>query len=77
RALKRAGVEKKERRLAIRIHPEVAIYLLEEEPRLVQTLGRQGSIDLELRDDPMLRLDEFRLLSRPAGRDVTELYAVA
>ena len=47
---------------------DVAIYLLEEEPKLVQTLGRQGQIDLELRDDPMLRLDEFRLMSRPAGR---------
>jgi ribonuclease G len=77
RALRRVGIEKKERKLAIRLHPEVAIYLLEEEPKLVQTLGRQGQIDLELRDDPMLRLDVFRLMSRPAGRDVTELYAVA
>jgi ribonuclease G len=77
RALRRVAVEKKERKLAIRLHPEVAIYLLEEEPKLVQALGRQGQIDLELRDDPMLRLDEFRLMSRPAGRDVTELYAVA
>jgi ribonuclease G len=77
RALKRAGTERKERKLAIRLHPDVALYLLEEEPRLVQSLGRQGGIDLELRDDPMLRLDEFRLMSRPAGRDVTELYAVA
>jgi len=25
----------------------------------------------------MMRLDEFRLMSRPAGRDVTDLYAVA
>ncbi len=77
RALKRASVEKKERRLAIRLHPDVALYLLEEEPKLVALLGRQGSIELEVRDDPMLRLDEFRLMSRPAGRDVTELYAVA
>ncbi len=77
RALKRAGIEKKERKLAIRIHPDVAIYLLEEEPKLVQTLGRLGGIELEIRDDPMLKLDEFRLMSRPAGRDVTELYAVA
>ncbi len=77
RALKRAGMEKKERRLAIRLHPDVALYLIEEEPKLVAMLGRQGSIELEVRDDPMLRLDEFRLMSRPAGRDVTELYAVA
>ncbi|HEY4101517.1 MAG TPA: Rne/Rng family ribonuclease [Gemmatimonadales bacterium] len=77
RAIKRAGTERKERRIAIRLHPDVALYLLEEEPKLVQALGRQGGIELELRDDPMLRLDEFRLMSRPAGRDVTELYAVA
>lgn len=77
RALKRAGMDKKERKLAIRIHPDVALYLLEEEPKLVPTLGRQGSFELEIRDDPMLRLDEFRLMSRPAGRDVTDLYAVA
>ncbi len=76
RALKRASSDKKERKLAVRIHPDVALYLLEEEPRLVRTLGKQGGLDLEMRDDPMLRLDEFRLMSRPAGRDVTEIYAV-
>ncbi|HEX3926833.1 MAG TPA: Rne/Rng family ribonuclease [Gemmatimonadales bacterium] len=77
RALKRAGVDQKERKLAIRLHPDVALYLVEEEPKLVTSLGRQGGLELEIRDDPMLRLDEFRLMSRPAGRDVTELYAVA
>jgi hypothetical protein len=25
----------------------------------------------------MIRLDDFRLMSRPAGRDVTQQYAVA
>jgi len=77
RALKRAGHEHRERQLAVRLHPEVALYLLEEEPRLLQTLSKMTGVDLELRDDPMMRLDEFRLMSRPAGRDVTELYAVA
>ena len=77
RARKRAGHEHRERQLTVRLHPEVALYLLEEEPRLLQTLSKLTSLDLELRDDPMMRLDEFRLMSRPAGRDVTELYAVA
>ena len=77
RALKRAGHEHRERQLTVRLHPEVALYLLEEEPRLLQTLSKLTALDLELRDDPMMRLDEFRLMSRPAGRDVTELYAVA
>ncbi len=77
RALKRAGHEHRERQLTVRLHPEVALDLLEEEPKLLQTLSKLTGLDLELRDDPMMRLDEFRLMSRPAGRDVTELYAVA
>ena len=77
RALKRAGHERRERQLSVRLHPEVALYLLEEEPRLLQTLTKMTGVDIELRDDPMMRLDEFRLMSRPAGRDVTDLYAVA
>jgi ribonuclease G len=77
RALKRAGHEHRERQLTVRLHPEVALYLLEEEPKLLHTLSKLTTLDLELRDDPMMRLDEFRLMSRPAGRDVTDLYAVA
>jgi ribonuclease G len=77
RALKRAGHEQRERQISVRLHPEVALYLLEEEPKLLQALGKITGLDIELRDDPMMRLDEFRLMSRPAGRDVTELYAVA
>ncbi|MFN8652892.1 MAG: Rne/Rng family ribonuclease [Gemmatimonadales bacterium] len=77
RSLKRAGRERRERQLSVRLHPEVALYLLEEEPRLIPNLGKATGLELELRDDPMMRLDEFRLMSRPGGRDVTELYAVA
>jgi ribonuclease G len=77
RSLRRAGHEHRERQLTVRLHPEVALYLLEEEPKFLQSLQKLTGLDLELRDDPMMRLDEFRLMSRPAGRDVTELYAVA
>lgn len=77
RSLKRAGRERRERQLAIRVHPDVALYFLEEEPKLIATLGKATGLELEIRDDPMMRVDEFRLMSRPAGRDVTEVYAVA
>ena len=77
RSLRRAGRERRERQLSVRLHPEVALYLLEEEPRFIPNLGKLTGLELELRDDPMMRLDEFRLMSRPGGRDVTELYAVA
>ena len=77
RSLKRAAVDNKDRRMTVRLHPEVALYLLEEEPQFLRTLSKQTSIDLEVRDDPMMKLDELKLMSQPAGRDVTENYLVA
>ncbi|HEX4561331.1 MAG TPA: Rne/Rng family ribonuclease [Gemmatimonadales bacterium] len=77
RSLKRAGADHKERQLAVRLHPEVAIYLVEQEPNFLRQLEKQTGLQLEVRDDPMMRLDEFRMMAKPAGRDVTEQYAVA
>ncbi len=77
RSLMRAGAEHKERQLAVRLHPDVALYLVEQEPNFLRQLEKQTGLELEVRDDPMMRLDEFRMMAKPAGRDVTELYAVA
>jgi ribonuclease G len=77
RTLRRVGHEHREKSLSVRIHPEVALYLLEEEPKLLAMLAKSNGLELDVRDDPMMHLDEFRLMSRPAGRDVTEQYAVA
>jgi len=77
RSLRRVAQEKKERRISVRLHPEVALYLLEEEPKLLAGISRASEVEIETRDDPMIPLDEFRLMSQPAGRDVTDLYAVA
>lgn len=77
RSLRRAAVEGRDRRMTVRLHPEVALYLLEEEPGLLKNLTKQTGIVLEIRDDPMMKLDEFKLMSQPAGRDVTESYLVA
>ncbi len=77
RSLKRAAVENKDPRMTVRLHPEVALYLMEQEPNFLKNLEKLTGIDLEVRDDPMMRLDEFKLMSQPAGRDVTEAYLVA
>ena len=77
RSLRRAAVEGKDPRMTVRLHPEVALYLLEDEPNFLKNLEKQTGIDLEIRDDPMMKLDEFKLMSQPAGRDVTEAYLVA
>lgn len=77
RSLKRVALERKEKQLTVRVHPEVALYLLEQEPRFLEEAESATGIHLELRDDPMLRVDEFRFVAQPVGRDVTEKYAVA
>jgi hypothetical protein len=53
----------------------VALRVIEEEPGLLERLRKRTRLDLHLRDDPLMRLDEFRLLSGPAETDVTEKYA--
>lgn len=77
RALRRAALAKKDQRLTVRMHPEVALYLVEEEPKLLAELRKSTGLKLEVRDDPVIRLDEYRLVSEPSGRDVTEQYEPA
>ena len=57
--------------------PDVAMYVLENEKDLMKKLEKAVGFGLELRDDPLLRPDEFKLVVKSAGRDVTQQYAVA
>src|SRR5260370_15998784 len=74
RSLKRAGADHKERQLSVRLHPEVALYLVEQEPNFLRQLEKQTGLELEVRDDPMMRLDQVRLMAKPAGREGTHPY---
>ena len=76
RAIRRVSVEGSERRITIRVHPQVALHILEEEPGLLRRLQKSFRLDLDLRDDPLMRQDEFRLLAGPADTDVTARYAL-
>ena len=76
RAIRRAGVENGKKPLVIRVHPEVAMYVLESEPHLLRKLGQTYRLELDIRDDPLMRQDEFRLLESPADTDVTAKYAL-
>jgi ribonuclease G len=75
RSVKRAAAGQSEKKLVVRVHPEVALQVIEGEPDFVRRLGRKTQLDLDLRDDPLMRQDEFRLLSGPAETDVTARYA--
>ncbi len=77
RSVKRMGAEGRKEHVVIKLHPEVAFYLLETEKDYLKKLERVGGFPVELRDDPLLRPDEFKLVQKGAGRDVTGQYAVA
>jgi ribonuclease G len=77
RSLRRIAVEGKRDNLLIKLHPDVAMYVLEQEQDLVRKLEKGANFSLELRDDPLLRPDEFKIVVKGAGRDVTQQYAVA
>ncbi|MEP7344179.1 MAG: Rne/Rng family ribonuclease [Gemmatimonadaceae bacterium] len=77
RSIKRMGVEGKRDHLLVKLHPDVALYVLENEQDLMKKLEKAVGFSLELRDDPLLRPDEFKLVVKSAGRDVTQQYAVA
>jgi ribonuclease G len=74
RSLKRAAAAGDGRSIVVRVHPEVALHVIEEEPDFVKRLRGRMRIGLDLRDDPLLREDEFKLLSGPAEEDVTSKY---
>ncbi len=77
RAVRRVAADKEERRLVIRLHPEVALHVLEEEPNFLRQLESELKIDIELRDDPLMNAEEFRILAGKADVDITSRYAVA
>jgi ribonuclease G len=76
RSIRRIAVQRSEKDVTIRVHPQVALYLLEEEPRFLRALENAVKIELEIRDDPLMKQDEFRILAGPADSDVTTKYAL-
>src|SRR5690606_26842332 len=68
RAIRRAGTEGTDREILIRVHPQVALHILEEEPNSLRRLEKSWRLNVDIRDDPLMRQDEFRLLSGPAAR---------
>jgi ribonuclease G len=77
RSVKRMAVEGRREHLVVKLHPEVALYVLDQEKDYLRKLEKAAGFGVEMRDDPLLRPDEFKLVVKGAGRDVTQQYAVA
>lgn len=76
RSLLRASTSGNERRIIVRLHPEVALQVIEAEPDFVRRVEKETRLKVLLRDDPIVREDEFLLLSGPSEADVTDRYAL-
>ncbi|HUF65232.1 MAG TPA: ribonuclease E/G, partial [Gemmatimonadaceae bacterium] len=77
RSVKRMVLEGKRDSVVVKLHPEVALYVLKEEKDLLKKMEKSARFGLELRDDPLLKPDEYKIVMKAQGRDVTELYALA
>jgi ribonuclease G len=76
RAVRRAATDGKERSLVARVHPEVALYALENERDFAKRLDRETKVRVTLRDDPLLQQDEYKIVSGSSSQDLTQKYAL-
>lgn len=77
RAVRRLASEGRRDGIIVKLHPDTAMYVLEEEKDLIKRLEKGIGFTIEMRDDPLLKPDEYKLLVKGAGRDITSQYAVA
>jgi len=71
RAIRRAWAEGKEKNLVVRVHPVVALYVLEEEPGWIKGIEKTLGMKVALRDNPLLPQDDFKLVSAVSHQDVS------
>ncbi len=77
RSVRRYALDGRREQLLVKVHPEVALYALDQEKDLLAKLAKVAGSAVEVRDDPLLRPDEFKLVTKGQGRDITPQYAVA
>jgi len=77
RAVRRVASEGRRDNLVVKLHPDTVMYVLEQEKDLIKRLEKGIGFTVEMRDDPLLKPDEFKLVVKGAGRDITSQYAVA
>ncbi len=69
-ALRKLTSDGKESELLVKVHPAVALHLMEEEYSLLQQMESHTKTKLRLRDDPLMRLDDFVVFSMPSKKQL-------
>jgi ribonuclease G len=76
RAIRRAWAEGKEKNLILRVHPVVALYVLEEEPGWLRSMEKSLGMKVALRDNPLLPQDDFKLVSAVSHQDISAKFSL-
>lgn len=71
RFLRRISAHSKEKRVQLRVHPDLATFLYDERSESLDELERQLDLIVDLRDDPRLRRDDIRIVFPRTRKDVT------
>jgi ribonuclease G len=71
RSLRRVGAHSKERDVQLQIHPDLAVYMLDQRAHRLEWLERQYGFTVDIREDPRLRHDEVRIYFPRLKKDVT------
>ena len=74
RMLRRVGLRAKEKQLLLRVHPDLAVYLVEQNHDILDELEKKFRYRVEIRDDPSLRRDEIRLFRGRTFEEITKQF---
>ena len=70
--LKRFRAKAKDRRLRIDLHPEMADYINETKSKVISGFMWKNWILIEVKKDPLIPMDSFRVYSKKRRKDVTD-----
>jgi ribonuclease G len=74
RMLRRVGQRTRDKQLLLRVHPDLAVHLVEDPADRLGNLERQYRFRIEIRDDPSFRRDEIRLFRGKTFEEITKQF---
>jgi ribonuclease G len=74
RMLRRVGQRARDKQLLLRVHPDVAVYLVEQKAERLGRIEKQYRLRVDIRDDPSLRRDEVRLFRGRTLEEITKQF---
>jgi ribonuclease G len=72
RAMRRVAAVGGEKRITVKVSPEIALYFVEQEARRFTELEKRFRIQVDLKDDPQLKRGEMKVLAGSDRHDLTK-----